>query len=527
MNECYIFGHRNPDTDSVCSAIGLSYLKNKLGYKTRPCVLSSLNLETQYVLNYFNTSEPMFLNDVRMKVSDLDYYHNFYILDNSSIYDAFIKMRNIEVSKIPVIDKNKKLLGMISMTSISKRLMSENNMVIDTMYKDIVSVLVGKGIVKVDNHIIGKVRLFNPNTSYSMNDIVIINNSDDLKKIENKKIKMIIIPNNYSCDISMLEKNKINVIISSLDTIEIINRIVFSNSIKSLVNNYKVEPILEDMSFNEFVKINNRCNYSYYPVINRKGESLGLIKYANIDYNKKKNVILVDHNSYEQSAIGIEEANILEIIDHHNISNIITNSPISFRNMPLGSTCTIVYTMFKENGISIPKNIAGLLLSGILSDTLVLNSPTTTKVDKDAVNHLAKLCKVDYKKYGFDMINYGSNLANKSKEEILYNDFKKYSTKDGKIGLGQIFSTDISNIKKELSDYIDMLNKVKDNNDYVFVCLFITDIIKNGTYVIYSDGAKEILDIAFSDNISECYFFPQILSRKLQVLPSILNVMNS
>jgi manganese-dependent inorganic pyrophosphatase len=338
---------------------------------------------------------------------------------------------------------------------------------------------------------------------------------------------MIIIPNNYSCDISMLEKNKINVIISSLDTIEIINRIVFSNSIKSLVNNYKVEPILEDMSFNEFVKINNRCNYSYYPVINRKGESLGLIKYANIDYNKKKNVILVDHNSYEQSAIGIEEANILEIIDHHNISNIITNSPISFRNMPLGSTCTIVYTMFKENGISIPKNIAGLLLSGILSDTLVLNSPTTTKVDKDAVNHLAKLCKVDYKKYGFDMINYGSNLANKSKEEILYNDFKKYSTKDGKIGLGQIFSTDISNIKKELSDYIDMLNKVKNNNDYVFVCLFITDIIKNGTYVIYSDGAKEILDIAFSDNISECYFFPQILSRKLQVLPSILNVMNS
>ena len=137
------------------------------------------------------------------------------------------------------------------------------------------------------------------------------------------------------------------------------------------------------------------------------------------------------------------------------------------------------------------------------------------------------LPEVDYKKYGFDMINYGSNLANKSKEEILYNDFKKYSTNSGKIGLGQIYSTDISNIKKELSEYIDMLNKVKKDGDYVFVCLFITDIIKNGTYVIYSDGAKNILDSAFSDNISECYFFPQILSRKLQVLPSILNVMNS
>ena len=524
MNECYIFGHRNPDTDSVCSAIGLSYLKNKLGYNTRPCVLSSISLETQYVLDYFNVPEPMFLNDVKMKVSDLDYYHDFYINDNSSIYDAFLKMRSLEVSKVPVVDKNKKLLGMISMTSISRRIISDNNMVIDAIYKDIVSVLDGKSIIKIDNHIIGRVRLFNSNSNYNSNDIVIVNNTDNIKQLD--KVKMIIVPNNYNVDSSMF-KNRVNVIVSSLDSLEIANRIIFCNSIKLLVNNYKVEPILDSMTFDDFVKVNNHYCYSYYPVVNKDNECVGLIKYANIDFNKKKDVILVDHNSYEQSAIGLEEANILEVVDHHNISNIITNNPINFRNMPLGSTCTIVYMMFKENNITISKKMAGVLLSGILSDTLVLNSPTTTKIDSDAVNHLAKLCKVDYKKYGFDMINYGSNLANKSKEEILYNDFKKYSTNSGKIGLGQIYSTDISNIKKELSEYIDMLNKVKKDGDYVFVCLFITDIIKNGTYVIYSDGAKNILDSAFSDNISECYFFPQILSRKLQVLPSILNVMNS
>lgn len=527
MDECYVFGHRNPDMDSVGASIGLAYLKNKLGYKAKPCILSTINLETEYALKYFNIEVPMFLNDVKRKVSDLDYYHNFYISDDSSIYDAYKKMREIEVSKIPVIDKNKKLLGVISMTSITNRMISYDNIVIDTIYKNILSLLKGMSIIKIDNHIVGKVRLYKKNTIYSDHDIIIAKEIEDVKELIKGNAKLIIIANKENVDKTMFKNTKINIISSSLDILEIVSHIVFCNSLKLLVNNYNVEPILEDMNFSDFVKINNRCRYSYYPVINRKGECLGLIKYANIDYSKKKKVILVDHNSIDQSAIGVEEADIMEIIDHHNIANISTSMPIGFRNMPVGSTCTIIYMMFKENNKNIPKNIAGILLSGILSDTLVLNSPTTTKEDRDAVNHLAKIAKVNYKKYGFDMINYGSNLANKTKEEILYNDFKKYSTNDGVIGLGQIFSTDISKIKRDLISYIDMFNSVCEYNNYKFVCLFITDIIKNGTYVIYSDRAKEVLDMAFSDNIHEGYFFPGILSRKLQILPSILNVMNS
>ncbi len=525
MNECYIFGHRNPDMDSVGASIGLSYLKNKLGYKAKAYVLSSINLETEYALKYFNLKEPPFLNDVKMKVKDLEYYHNFYINSNSSIEEAFKKMRSLEVSKIPVIDNNKKLLGMISMTSICKNILS-SDMAINTTYKNITSVLKGKSLSKIDNNIIGKLKLYKENTIYGPNDIVVVNNKKDILNLEKRIVKLIIIPNNYEIKVDNFKKNKVNVIVSSLESLDIINHIMLCNSIKLLVNNYKVEPILEDMNFSDFIKINNRCRYSYYPVINKKGESLGLIKYANIDYGKKKDVVLVDHNSYEQSAIGIDEANITEIIDHHNIANISTNSPINFRNMPVGSTCTIVYTMFKEHNIKIPKNIAGILLSGILSDTLILNSPTTTKTDKDAVNHLSKIAMVDYKKYGFDMINYGSNIFNKTKEEVLYTDFKKYSTHDGMIGLGQIFSTDISKIKRDLEEYVSMLNNISEYNNYKFVCLFVTDIIKNGTYVIYSDKAKEILDMAFLDNIYECYFFPNILSRKLQLLPNILNVMN-
>ena len=244
-------------------------------------------------------------------------------------------------------------------------------------------------------------------------------------------------------------------------------------------------------------------------------------------YRNKKKVILVDHNSYEQSAIGLDEADILEIIDHHNIANIGTSHPINFRNMPVGSTNTIIYLMYKENNVKIPKDMAGLMLSGILSDTLILNSPTTTNIDKDAVNNLARIAKVDYKKYGFDMISYGTKLTGKSKEEILYNDFKRYPTDTGTIGLGQIYTTNISDVEKDKKAYITMLNNVANLNEYKFVALFVTDIIKNGTYVYFSDEGKEILSKAFNvEEMEEGTYLPNVLSRKMQVLPAILDIMN-
>lgn len=194
--------------------------------------------------------------------------------------------------------------------------------------------------------------------------------------------------------------------------------------------------------------------------------------------------------------------------------------------MPVGSTNTIIYLMYKENKVKIPKNMAGLMLSGILSDTLILNSPTTTKIDKDAVNNLAKIAGVNYKKYGFDMISYGTKIINKTKEEILYTDFKKYPTEEGKIGLGQIYTTNIADIESEKEEYIEMLNNISANNDYKFIALFVTDIIKNGTYVYYSNSAESILSKAFDVEINQGCYLEGILSRKLQILPQILDVMN-
>ena len=194
--------------------------------------------------------------------------------------------------------------------------------------------------------------------------------------------------------------------------------------------------------------------------------------------------------------------------------------------MPVGSTNTIIYLMYKENNIKIPKDMAGLMLSGILSDTLILNSPTTTNIDRDAVNNLARIAKVNYKKYGFDMLSYGTKLNGKTKEEILYTDFKKYPTDEGVIGLGQIYTTNIEEINKSKQAYIKMLNSITANNEYKFIALFVTDIIKNGTYVYFSDSGKEILSKAFSVEMEEGTYLPGVLSRKMQILPSILDVMN-
>ena len=537
MEQVYIFGHRNPDTDSVTAAITLSYLKRKQGMNAVPVVLSSISRETSYALNYFNVKEPMFLNDIKLKVKDLEYSKNYMVTESSSIYDSYKKMSKEGMSKIPVVDKNKKILGIVSMKDIAKDCLSGNYSKIESNYQNIINAIDGESILKYDNIIKGNLIIpgyrsttFLSDIKLTKKDILIANNRYSIIEYAiMSKVKLLIITNGVDIKPEHLEiarANQVNIIRTNHASLETIKKINFCNNVKTIVDTKKVHVVNEDEDLSDFINAAAKTKYTYYPIINKEKKCLGIVKFADVGYHNKKKVILVDHNSYEQSVIGLNEAEILEIIDHHNISNIGTTSPINFRNMPVGSTNTIIYLMYKENKIKIPKDMAGLMLSGILSDTLILNSPTTTIVDKDAVNVLAKIAGVDYKKYGFDMLSYGTKLINKTKEEILYTDFKKYPTEEGKIGLGQIYTTNIQDIEKEREEYIEMLNNISKNNEYKFIALFVTDIIKNGTYVYFSDGAEQILSTAFATDIKEGTYLPGILSRKLQILPQILDVMN-
>jgi len=408
---------------------------------------------------------------------------------------------------------------------------------VDTYYKNILSTIDGEKVLKIDNSIKGNLIVPGYRSTTFINEVKLKENdilitSDRHSIIEyaiNSKVKLIILTNGLEIKPELLKlarANKVNIIKTNYTTLDTIKKFSFCNNVGTIINTKKIHTVNENEDLSSFIAVAEKTKYTYYPIIDNRKRCLGIIKFANVGYQNKKRVILVDHNSYEQSAIGLDEAEIIEIIDHHNISNIGTTHPINFRNMPVGSTNTIIYLMYKENNIKIPKDMAGLMLSGILSDTLILNSPTTTNIDKDAVNNLARIAKVDYKKYGFDMIAYGTKLEGKTKEQILYTDFKKYPTDDGTIGLGQIYTTNILEIEKEKTEYIDMLNRISKNNNYRFIALFVTDIIKNGTYIYFSNEGKEILEKAFDRDLKEGEYIEGILSRKLQILPSILNIMN-
>ena len=534
MEKVYIFGHRNPDTDSVTAAITLSYLKNKLGMNTIPAVLSSINLESKFALNYFNVPEPIFLNDVNIKLRDLKYTKNYTVKEKDSIYEAYFRMNKVGISKIPVVDKDKNMLGILSMKDIAKDQFSFNYSYVNATYDNICEVIKGTEILRFDDDIEGELLVasyksttFMEEITLNKNNILIVGDRHSIIEYAvNSGVKLIVVIGNGKMKeehLKIAKKNKVNIIYTSYNTLETTKIFNLCNNVTSILNTEKILCVNENDDVNDFIKLANKTRYSYYPVLNKRGKCNGIIRFSDVGFRSKKNVILVDHNSYEQSAIGLEEANILEIIDHHNIGTIGTNMPISFRNMPVGSTNTIIYTLYKENRIDIPKNIAGLMLSGILSDTLILTSPTTTDIDREAACELSKIAGVDYKVYGYDMIRAGSSLEGMTMEQVLYKDYKTYTINNAKIGLGQVITTDIKDVLDKKDEYIELLNKVCEHNDYLYVCLFVTDILKNGTYVLYSDRAKEPLQNGFNiDNIKQGIFLRNVVSRKKQILPVLM-----
>ena len=537
MERVYIFGHRNPDTDSVTAAITLSYLKNKLGMNTVPAVLSSINLESKFALQYFNTPEPMFLNDVNIKIKDLKYTKNYTVNKNDSIYNAYYKMNKVSISKIPVVDDNKNLMGILSMKDIAKDQFSFNFGYVDTSYENVLETIKGKKILKFDDSIMGnllvasyKSTTFIDEIKLTKDNILIVGDRHSILEYAiNSGVKLIIVTGDKCVKSEHLEiakKNKVNIINTPYNTLETTKIFNLCNYVTTILNMEKVLCVNENDDINEFIKLANRTRFSYYPVLNKKEKCMGIIRLSDVGFTHKKKVILVDHNSYEQSAIGLEDANILEIIDHHNIGTIGTNMPISFRNMPLGSTNTIIYLLYKENRITIPKNIAGLMLSGILSDTLILSSPTTTDIDREAVKVLSKIAKVNHKEYGYKMIEEGSSIKGMTKEQVLYNDYKNYTIDNKRVGLGQIITTNIKDVMDDISGYVDLLEDVAESNNYFFVCLFVTDILKNGTYVIFSSKAKDVLEAAFGvKEAKQGFFLKNIVSRKKQILPVLMNEM--
>ncbi len=534
----FIFGHKSPDTDSVCSSIALSYLKNELGGKTVPKVLGNINNETKFVLNYFKVPVPSYLNDVRVRIKNIKYDKKAYIDEYASIDAAFKLMQKQNITAIPLVDEKKKLTGYVTLKEIAKYLINGNKEIVNTKLDNIIDTLNAKVITKFDDYVSGDIliaglqsKTIQKEIDLSDKDILIV--GDRYKVLEyaiESHIKLIILPLNINLDkkiIKKAEKNKINIIASELDSFQIANKILLSNFIKNINTNKNPVTVHNDDYFTDFKTMTHKVNHTNYPIINNKNECLGLIRLTGPNEYEKQKVILVDHNNLAQSVDGIEEANILEIIDHHNLGAIGTSVPINFRSKPVGCTSTMIYDMFTENKIGIPKNIAGLMLSAILSDTLLLTSPTTTEDDRFAAVKLANIAKVDIDTYGLEMLKAASSIEGKSVEELIKTDFKTYNVGTKTLGIGQIMTMDIDTIFENITEYVNKLNEMVDTN-YSIVVIFITDIIKNGSYVIYNEKAANIVSDSFGlKNVHQGIFLPKMVSRKKQILPAILNTIDN
>lgn len=535
MEQTFIFGHKKPDTDSVCSAISLSYLKNKLGDNTVPMVLGEINHETKFVLNYFKMPVPRYLNDVKLQIKDLNYSKGIYINQYSSLYNVYNYMNEQQITNVPIVDENQKFLGMTSMKDITKDLITNDLETLCTSYDNIIEALSGKELLRFDDKIEGNILVasyksttFIENVKIDNNTILIVGDRHSIIEyaIENK-VKLIILTGSSRIKEEHLKRakeNRVNIIKTNYFSFKVARTIELANYVKNIINNDNIVCFDELEDINDFSDLANKTRYSYFPVINKNKQCLGLIKLADLANKKKKKVILVDHNEYEQSVDGLEEAEIIEIIDHHKLGNIGTSLPINFRNMPVGSTNTIIYLMYKENNVTIPKEIAGLMLSGIISDTLLFMSPTTTELDKKVGKTLAKSAKINISKYAMEMFKAGSILKGKNYEEILYTDFKTFTINNKKVGVSQVSTINVEEFDKASSDYINLIEKIAANNNYHILILLVTDIVNNGSYIYYNKAAEDILNNCFEiPEIKQGYYLKGVISRKKQIIPPIMD----
>jgi len=543
MNSIYIFGHKRPDTDSVCASIAMAYFMNRANPKQRyvPRILGSINNETKFVLERFKQSVPKYLNDVKLQIRDINYKKKFFIDQHASIKDAYLLMNSNKTSGIPIVDtrNNNKLTGFITLKEIAKELIESNRRTLETSYDNILRGLSGQEILRFDEQISGNVMTvtfksttFLTGVPLDRNSILIVGDRHSiLEYAVESGARLIILVGNSDIKQEHLDKAKekrVNIIKTNKDSFDVSNLLTLCNYVINISVTSDPATIRDNDYVSYFEDFCNKQKYTNYPVVGSNDECLGLIRNTDINDKIRKRVILVDHNEKNQSVDGIEEAEIVEIIDHHRLGTISTSHPINFRNMSVGSTCTIIFSLFKQYNIIIPNDIAGLMLSAVLSDTLLLKSPTTTKMDVGCVSYLSNLLQLNYEEYGMEMFKAGSSLKGKSLDEIIFQDFKQFNTNDINIGIGQVFTTDYETIDANKDNIVKKLNEIAANNNYGILCLFVTDIIRNGSYVLFNDDAQTTISLAFGiENIQEGAYLQDIVSRKMQMISAIIDILEN
>ena len=538
MDKVYIFGHKYPDTDSITSAIALEYLKKSLGIYAEARSLGELNDESTYILDRFNIKHPKYLNDVKLQIRNVLYHKGIYINEKCSILDVYDYMNENNVTGVPVVDDELHFKDIVTAKTLLSNSLDSTSDTLDTSYENIIKALDGKSVLKFDDEIKGVVNAvsyksttFIDNFNFSNSDILLVGDRHSIiEKAINMKVKLLIITGDNDIKeehLKLAKENKVNIIRTKYNTFKTCRRIMLTNYIRTLFDGKRAYTIQEKDYYDDVIEKTKELGFNNYPVVDNSGICKGLFRVTDIVHKNKKKVILVDHNESSQSVGGLDEAEILEVIDHHKIGDISTNNPINFRNMTVGSCNTIIYQMYKESRVEIPKEIASIMMGGIISDTLALTSPTTTSVDVEVMKELEKISGLNYKEYAKDIFNSSIKLNEKTEAELINLDIKSFHYGNGRtFKVSQVVTMNSKDILARKDKLIEELNKIREDKDLDFVLLLITDIATNGSYILYSDTqvSHNMLSRAFNKEVYPGMFLPQVVSRKKQVIPMIMEI---
>ncbi len=539
-----VIGHRNPDTDSICSAICYANLKTKVtGTYYEPARAGNINAETRYVLDYFNMKEPRLIKNVRTQVKDIEIRSTPGVERNISLKKAWNLMQAGNVVTLPVVTENGALEGLITVGDITKSYMNIYDSSIlskaNTQYSNILDTLEADLIVG------------DADAYFSQGKVLVAAANPDLMEFYIEPHDLVILGNRYEsqlCAIEMeadciiicegagasltirklAEQHGCTVIATAYDTYTTARLINQSMPVNYFMKTEKLISFEEDDYIDEIRDVMASKRHRDFPILDKNGLYKGMISRRNLLGARGKQIILVDHNERSQAVEGIEAADIREIIDHHRLGTVETISPVFFRNQPLGCTATIVYQMYQEAGVEIEPAIAGLLCSAIISDTLLFRSPTCTAVDRAAAMKLADMAGVEIEKYAGNMFAAASNLKGKSDVEIFYQDFKTFTAGKLILGVGQVSSLneeELAGLRVRMGEYIKKAREDK-NTDMMFFML--TNIITESTDLLYEgQGAGQLVAKAFhleGDEEPDTHYvtLPGVVSRKKQLVPALV-----
>lgn len=539
----YITGHKNPDSDSICSAIAYAQFKKSLGLDAVPIRLGEINQETKFILDYFDIEEPMLVETVKQCVEDLNFDKVTTISSDNSIRMALNIMRDNNINSLPVIDDEEKLMGVITLSDLfsnylevwDSRVLGKAGTTVDNILDTLKAKIITRP--KKPTPLDGKISILamEPDSIKKYlegNDIVICGNINEIHEfaVENG-VAMMIVTGEGEPEEAILKKaetNGVTIISTPYDTFTTSRLIMQSVPVKYSMTSENLIMFTPDDLIDDVRDHMSKTRFRNYPVVDDDNKVIGLLSRYHLISSSKKKMILVDHNERSQSADGLEETEILEIIDHHRVADVFTGQPIYFRNEPVGSTATIIASIYFENGRRPTRKIAGLLAAAIISDTLLMKSPTSTDTDKRMLERLADIANIDVEKFAMEMFKAGTSLIGRTSQELLNQDFKSFTIKDNTIGISQVYTMDPGSLSEKRAEILEKmieLCKEKGYTDYIFV---LTDIFNESSEMMVVGENKNLIASAFgAEIIDHAFYAPGILSRKKQIVPPITNVLTN